>query len=140
VLEGPSEILSKFSDKYLMGIRIALIKQGIGTKFFTSSRNPVVRAHATVARYQEQRLSTRFLADAIIRDCFTIKGEIDREAFAVYAKHLLRFKMDRFEQFEVKKVILAEMERQDDPRFAISAIRILEALGIDHWGDDLLST
>ena len=89
----------------------------------------MVRAHATVARYRGLKLSLRFLADAILRDCVTGR-KIDHKAFAVYQKHLEQHRLDPGELHQMRQVFLAEMSRRDDPGYALAEMEIMEHLGI----------
>jgi hypothetical protein len=120
-----------------MGIRIELIRAGIGRKYFLKSGNPVVRAHAAVARFsnahlvkEEEKDPVIELANAIIRDCFRSDFTLNLKAAAVYQDHLRKYRLVGPEKDLIGDRFIAEAEKHGEI-FIQPAKQLLRQLDVE---------
>lgn len=97
-----------------MGIRIELIRAGIGRKYFLKSGNPVVRAHAAIARFSNGDLTVQELAQAMIEDCFLPDFYLNYRAAEVFRTHLSKFRLSGEEKEEVGNAFLEKADRHGE--------------------------
>jgi len=113
-----------------MGIRIELIRAGIGQKYFLKSGNPVVRAHAAIARFSTGDLSMPELAEAMIRDCFRKDFIPNSKAAAVYQRHLVKVLLTVEEKEQIGSRFLIEADQHREI-FIQPAKQFLRTINID---------
>jgi len=113
-----------------MGIRIELIRAGIGQKYFLKSGNPVVHAHAAIARFSVGHLTVPELAEAMIRDCFGEDSIPNFKAAVVYQDHLRIFRLIPEEKEQIGDRFIAEAEEHGEI-FIQPAKQFLRMIDID---------
>lgn len=118
-------------DIPLMGIRTGLIKLGIGPNYFERSRNPLVRAHATLRLYRMEKISLLELAEGIMRDCLlSPQGGINITALNVYQNGFIEYPLSPTEKSNLSVALDNKKLAPPPPRVAMSLFTIKRELGL----------
>ena len=117
-----------------MGIRIELIRGKYTGRYcadlFKGSRNPILRAHAAVAKFSIGDLAVPELAQAMIGSCLMPNFNLNYRAAEVFRVHLKEFRLNGEEKEEIGSCFLEEAEKHGEI-FIQPAKQFLRMIDID---------
>lgn len=103
----------------------------IGYNYFERSRNPVVRAHATLRLYDLQKISIIELADGIMRDCIQKPhGGILPEPLSVYKGWFMKHPLSDTEKSSLSLALDGQKLTITSRRVVLSLFSIKKELGL----------
>lgn len=101
-----------------MGIRIELIRSKYTGRYcaelFKGSRNPILRAHAAVAKFSKGDLTVPELAQAMIEDCLLPNFNLNYRAADVFRTHLSKYRLNEEEKEEIGNVFLEKADQHGE--------------------------